>query len=91
MSLFVVDQEKCNSCGICVKVCPQVILEIPAKKEPVQVKDKDMCVFQFVQAVSSEASFRAMVIRINVQFHVQLVPKVTPKAQDLLQLLIAYY
>ncbi len=40
---IIVDKQKCNSCGICVRVCPQMILEIPEKKAPAQVTDVSQC------------------------------------------------
>lgn len=38
---LIIDKKSCNGCNICVKVCPQMILELVDKK--VRVKDESRC------------------------------------------------
>jgi len=39
---IIVDSEKCSGCGVCAKVCPQMILEVP-KRETMRVLEISRC------------------------------------------------
>ena len=41
VSTLMLDKDKCNGCGMCVKVCPHAVYEIKDKKSCIM--DKDDC------------------------------------------------
>ena len=51
---FWVDEKKCTSCGICVKVCPVKNIKISAKKPPVWLRNCEQC-FACLQWCPNEA------------------------------------
>jgi len=46
MNLFVVDDTKCNHCGLCVLQCPRSVIEMPERKSPPSLADggEERCV-----------------------------------------------
>ena len=41
VSTVKIDEEKCNGCGMCIKVCPHAVFVLKDKKA--EIKDRDDC------------------------------------------------
>ena len=41
--IVVIDEKKCTSCGICVKICPLQILYLDKKSRKCKVTDENKC------------------------------------------------
>ena len=41
--IVVIDENKCTSCGICVKICPLQILYLDKKSRKCKVTDENKC------------------------------------------------
>ena len=61
MAIRVID-DKCNGCGLCVKSCPQMAIEVDAKKA---IIDLEVC--NYCGACAAACRFRAIAIEIEKQ------------------------
>jgi len=61
MSIYVIE-EKCNGCGLCVKACPQMAIEVENKQA---IIDLDLC--NYCSSCVSACRLRAIVMEVEKQ------------------------